>query len=170
MVIIRKWFNVSHFILNLSLEKSLHNCPTPNCECDAFSICFFFFLIKLKIKLPGACVLYRVEQLQLDCNLLFARMNTFKFVIGQEMAVSIKNVDEDRRPSANSNNQYWWQVLQRVFSKNHGFYNHKFLLLLVKKTKNTPMASTILESGLPICGLRPNHVCEVSRWLFQLRI
>jgi hypothetical protein len=26
-----------------------------------------------------------------------------------------------------------------------------------------PMAPTILERGLPICGLRPNHVCEVSR-------
>jgi hypothetical protein len=29
--------------------------------------------------------------------------------------------------------------------------------------KNTPMAPTILQRGLPICGLRPNHVCEVSR-------
>jgi hypothetical protein len=28
---------------------------------------------------------------------------------------------------------------------------------------NKPMAPTILERGLPICGLRPNHVCEVSR-------
>jgi hypothetical protein len=25
-----------------------------------------------------------------------------------------------------------------------------------------PMAPTIIERGLPICGLRPNHVCEVS--------
>jgi hypothetical protein len=32
-----------------------------------------------------------------------------------------------------------------------------------KKTNGT----TILERGLPIYGLRPNHVCEVS---FQLRI
>jgi hypothetical protein len=24
------------------------------------------------------------------------------------------------------------------------------------------MAPTILERGLPICGLRPNHVCDVS--------
>jgi hypothetical protein len=24
------------------------------------------------------------------------------------------------------------------------------------------MAPTILERGLPICGLRPNHVCEVT--------
>jgi hypothetical protein len=24
------------------------------------------------------------------------------------------------------------------------------------------MAPTILERGLPICGLRPNHICEVS--------
>jgi wobble nucleotide-excising tRNase len=29
--------------------------------------------------------------------------------------------------------------------------------------KNKPMAPTILERGLPICGLRPSHVCEVSR-------
>jgi hypothetical protein len=28
---------------------------------------------------------------------------------------------------------------------------------------NQPMAPTILERGLSICGLRPNHVCEVSR-------
>jgi hypothetical protein len=28
--------------------------------------------------------------------------------------------------------------------------------------KNKPMAPTILERGLPICGLRPNHVCEVG--------
>jgi hypothetical protein len=68
--------------------------PTPYCECDAFSICFFFFfLIKLKIKLPGACGLYRVEQLQLDCNLLFARMNAFKFVIGQEIAVMLMKIE-----------------------------------------------------------------------------
>jgi hypothetical protein len=32
------------------------------------------------------------------------------------------------------------------------------------------MALTILERGLPIWGLRPNHVCEVSRRLFQLQI
>jgi hypothetical protein len=25
---------------------------------------------------------------------------------------------------------------------------------------NKPMAPTILEKSLPICGLRPNHVCE----------
>jgi hypothetical protein len=31
------------------------------------------------------------------------------------------------------------------------------------KIKNKPMAPTILERGLPICGLRPNHVCEVRR-------
>jgi hypothetical protein len=29
--------------------------------------------------------------------------------------------------------------------------------------KNKSMAPIILEKGLPICGLRPNHVCEVSR-------
>jgi hypothetical protein len=29
--------------------------------------------------------------------------------------------------------------------------------------KKIPTAPTILERGLPICGLRPNHVCEVSR-------
>jgi hypothetical protein len=50
----------------------------------------------------------------------------------------------------------------------------EFLILLdycLKPTnKNKPMAPTILERGLPICGLRPNHVCEVSRRLFQLRI
>jgi hypothetical protein len=27
-----------------------------------------------------------------------------------------------------------------------------------KKKINKPMAPTILERGLPICGLRPNHV------------
>jgi hypothetical protein len=43
-------------------------------------------------------------------------------------------------------------------------------LFTLQKKKNKPMAPTILERGLPICGLRPNHVCEVSRWLFQLRI
>jgi hypothetical protein len=36
--------------------------------------------------------------------------------------------------------------------------------------KNKPMAPTIRERGLPICGLRPYYVCEVSRWFFQLRI
>jgi hypothetical protein len=34
---------------------------------------------------------------------------------------------------------------------------------LLKKLKKKPMAPIILERGLPICGLRPNHVCEVSR-------
>jgi hypothetical protein len=28
--------------------------------------------------------------------------------------------------------------------------------------KNKPMAPTILERGLPICGLRPNHICDFS--------
>jgi hypothetical protein len=33
----------------------------------------------------------------------------------------------------------------------------------LQSKKNKPMAPTILERGLPICGLRPNHVCAASR-------
>jgi hypothetical protein len=35
---------------------------------------------------------------------------------------------------------------------------HDTIEILIKK----PMAPTILERGLPICGLKPNHVCEES--------
>jgi hypothetical protein len=41
---------------------------------------------------------------------------------------------------------------------------------IIRLIKNKPMAPKILERGIPICGLRPNHVCEVSRCLFQLRM
>jgi hypothetical protein len=44
----------------------------------------------------------------------------------------------------------------------------KVKILFINREKyvlciNKPMAPTILERGLPICGLRPNHVCKVSR-------
>jgi hypothetical protein len=35
-----------------------------------------------------------------------------------------------------------------------------FTLHSMLKLKNKPMAPKILERGLPICGLRPNNVCE----------
>jgi hypothetical protein len=47
--------------------------------------------------------------------------------------------------------------------------NLSFLYEQTNKQKQTN-GTTILERGLPICGLRPNHVCEVSRRLLQLRI
>jgi hypothetical protein len=40
----------------------------------------------------------------------------------------------------------------------------------LNKFKKKTNCTTILEWGLSICGLRPNHVCKVNRWLFQLRI
>jgi hypothetical protein len=36
----------------------------------------------------------------------------------------------------------------------------KIFLKKTKPKKNKPMAPTILERDLPICGLRPKRVCE----------
>jgi hypothetical protein len=52
----------------------------------------------------------------------------------------------------------------------HHFEKRCWYQIVKKPQKNKQMTPTILERGLPIFGLRPNHVCEVSRCLFQLRI
>jgi hypothetical protein len=42
--------------------------------------------------------------------------------------------------------------------------------LIRNQKKNKPMARQSLREASQFCELRPNHVCEVSRRLFQLRI
>jgi hypothetical protein len=41
--------------------------------------------------------------------------------------------------------------------------NNRLLTFVSLDPNDPPMAPRILERILPICGLRPNHICEVSR-------
>jgi hypothetical protein len=58
---------------------------------------------------------------------------------------------------------YFWESYTSLrmllyLTKSQTFLEFWRIMRLVK-----PMAPTILERGLPICGLRPNHVCAWSK-------